>query len=384
VSIDIFKRFHILLGLIILQTLSNPAFAVTFKVDEESGKFASAILIEEETGAILFEYNARVRRSPASTQKLLLQLVVMDVVAEGKYALSDEVHTSAWASNMGGSQVFLKQGEVFPLSEMMRAIVMASANDACVAVAEHIGGSADGFVDLMNGRATTLGLSDTRSINVHGLDDTPSADGNFTSAYDLSQIARALLTHQQILEWSAVRIEPFRDGEFTLYNTNRLLGKFQNLDGLKTGYTARAGYCLVATAQRRGMRLISVIMGSPAERTRDRETARLLSWGFNHFSKAPIVTVGEQFGEVTLEWGVDPKVGAVTADSATAVLTTPQRHRLNRQIELPAMQPAPVEAGQKLGELKISLGDSLLARIDLVADRSVGRMSLWEMFLSYF
>ena len=383
-SIDIFKRFQILLGLIILQTLSNPAFAVTFKVDEESGKFASALLIEEETGAILFEYNARVRRSPANTQKLLLQLVVMDAVVEGKYALSDEVHTSAWASNMGGSQVFLKQGEVFPLSEMMRAIVMASANDACVAVAEHIGGSVDGFVDLMNGRASTLGLSDTRSINVHGLDDTPSADGNFTSAYDLSQIARALLAHQQILEWSAVRIAPFRDGEFTLYNTNRLLGKFQDVDGLKTGYTTRAGYCLVATAQRRGMRLISVIMGSPAERTRDRETARLLSWGFNHFSKAAIVAVGEQFGEVALEWGVDPKVSAVTADSVPAVLTTPQRHRLNRQIELPAMQPAPVEAGQKLGELKISLGDSLLARIDLVADRSVERMSLWEMFLSYF
>ena len=383
-AIDIFYKLHILLSLTLLQILPNPVFAVTFKVDEENRKFASAILIEAETGAALFEYNADVRRSPASTQKILLQLVVMDAIAEEKYALTDSVHTSAWASRMGGSQVFLKQGEVFPLSEMMRAIAIASANDACVAVAEHIGGSVDGFVELMNSRVSALGLNSTQCVNVHGLDDTPSAEGNFTSARDLTQIARALLAYQQILDWSSVRIGPFRDGEFTLYNTNRLLGKFHNLDGLKTGYTVRAGYCLVATAQRRGMRLISVIMGSPAERIRDRETARLLSWGFNHFSKAAVVKPGEQIGDVALEWGVDPKVSAVTADTVMAVLTTAQRHQLDRQIELPAEHPAPIEAGQKLGQLKISLGDSLLATVDLVADRSVEKMNLWQMFLSYF
>ena len=285
---------------------------------------------------------------------------------------------------MGGSQVFLKQGEVFPLSEMMRAIVIASANDACVAVAEHIGGSTEGFVDLMNERAASLGLQNTSCVNVHGLDDTPRGAANYTSAFDLSQIARSLLRHPRILEWSAVRIGPFRDGEFTLYNTNRLLARYPDLDGLKTGYTKRAGYCLVATAKRRGMRLISVVMGSPGERVRDRETARLLSWGFNHFSKTTIVSLGQSLGDVSLEWGVEPHISAVTADSVIAVLTTSQRHQIDRQVELPAEHPAPVTVGQKLGELSISLGDSLLAQVDRVAAKDVEKMSIWEMLWSYF
>ena len=369
--------------IVVLLLVSTASRALDFRLADPP-PFASALLIETQTGAVLFEHHADEPRSPASTQKLLLQLVVMDAVAAGRVALTDSVYASALASRMGGSQVYLRHGEVFPLAELMEAIVISSANDACVAVAEHVGGSVDGFVDMMNLRADQLGLERTHCVNVHGLDDTPSGQGNVTTARDLSRVATALLDHRQILTWSSIRYKPFRQGDFMLYTTNKLLGKFPDLDGLKTGFTQRAGYCLVATAERRDMRLISVIMGARAERRRDQETARLLSWGFNHFTRAPIAKGGEHLGDVPLEWGVEEQVRAVTADTILAVLTAEDRRRLKRHVELPELYPAPVEAGDDIGDLTITLGDSLLARVDLVADRTVARMTFWEKLMSFF
>ncbi len=366
-----------------LLATNRPISAASYTLPEEPA-FAAAFLVEVETGTILFSYGADAPRSPASTQKLLLQLVVMDAVAEGRLSLSDSIITSAWASRMGGSQVFLRQGEVFPLEEMMHAIVIASANDACVAVAEHMGGTVEGFVDLMNDKAQSLGLSVTRCVNVHGLDDTPSGKGNVTNAQDLSIIARALIRHPQILKWSSLRSAPFRGGEFKLWATNRLVGKFPGLDGLKTGFTQRAGYNLVATAQRREMRLVSVIMGGQSERARDKETARLLSWGFNNFVKAPIVVTGDSVGVVPLDWGLMPQVTAVTADSVVAVLTPEERRRLRREILLPELFEAPVAQGDSLGRLVVSLDDSLVAEVHLIAAAGVDRMSVWEKLMSYF
>ena len=346
--------------------------------------FAAALLIEAETGTVLFAHNADSVRSPASTQKLLLQLVIMDAVESGNLALSDSVRASAWASRMGGSQVFLREGEVFPLEELMHAIVIASANDACVAVAEHMAGTVDGFVDLMNDKGQSIGLTHTRCVNVHGLDDTPADAGNMTSARDLSRIALSLIRHPQILSWSSQRSAPFRDGKFKLWATNRLLGKFRDLDGLKTGYTQRAGYNLVATAKRRDMRLISVVLGARQEHLREKESARLLSWGFNNFVKAPIVAAGDSAGVVQLDWGILPSVTVVTSDRAIAVLTTEERRRLHHEVFLPALQQAPVTEGDSLGVLAISLEDSLIAEVHLIAAVSVERMSVWEKLMSYF
>ena len=193
-----------------------------------------------------------------------------------------------------------------------------------------------------------------------------------------------LLPHGKILDWSSIRIRPFRGGEFTLFTTNNLLGRIPGLDGLKTGYTRRAGSCLVATAQRRGMRLVSVILGASGERTRDRETARLLQWGFDHFEKGPLTLAGEAVGRVPLDWGREPEVAAVTGDTFVAVLTPEQRRRVERKVVLPELQPAPVAAGDTLGVLHLHLDDTLLARVELVAADSVGRMSVWEKLLSYF
>ena len=346
--------------------------------------YGAGLLLESETGTVLYEHNARTQRSPASTQKLLLQLVVMDLVAAGKASLTDEVTTSAWASRIGGAQVYLRQGEVFPLEHLMQAIAISSANDACVAVAEHIGGSVDGFVSMMNAKARGLGLETTRCVNVHGLDDTPMNNRNLTTAFDLSVIARALMRHDKTLEWSSTRIHPFRGGKFTLYTTNKLLGKFSGLDGLKTGYTNRARFCLVATARRGDMRLLSVIMGAPRESVREAETRRLLSWGFNNFSRVPLAEAGEQVGRIVLDWGLEPEVTVEVADTFTAILTPLQKRQLHRQLLIPTEHPAPVEAGEELGRMQVSLGDSVLAMVDLVAGKSVGRMGFWDMLMSYF
>ena len=346
--------------------------------------FAAAVLVETETGTVLFEYNGDGPRSPASTQKLLLKLVVMDLIGTGKFTLEDPVRVSARASRIGGSQVFLKEGESFSLAEMMEAIAIPSANDACVAVAEHIGGSVRGFVDMMNQRGNELGLTGTRCVNVHGLDDTPKRDSNRTTANDLASVARALLAYPEVLKWTSVRYKPFRNGKFMLYNTNNLLGRFRGLDGLKTGYTKRAGSCLVATAKRGGMRLISVVLGCRSEKIRDDETRRLLSWGFNNYSRIPIVRQGENMGTVLLDWGMEPEVRALAGTTAVAVLNTRQAKQIRRKIDLPDELPAPVEAGDELGTLSVSLGDSLLAQFEVVAAKSIARMGLWDRLLSYF
>ncbi len=350
----------------------------------EDPPYAAAILVEAESGTVLFAHNPDVQRSPASTQKLMLELVAMDLIKAGKFSLQDQVHVSRRAATTGGSQVFLAQGETFLLTELMEAIVIPSANDACVAVAEHLGGSVEGFVDLMNGRAQDLGLQNTRAVNVHGLDDTPQNNRNLTTARDLSEIGRALLIHPEVLEWSSIRYKPFRNGEFMLYTTNKLLGRFQGLDGLKTGYTQRAGSCLVATAKRHEMRLISVILGARREKIRDQETRRLLSWGFNTFSKVPIVKSGELIGKVAVDWGFEPNVRVHTKDTILAVLSPEQEKKLARQIEMPSELPAPIEGGAELGKLKISLGDSLLAEVSIVAEKSVERMGLWDKLMTYF
>ena len=346
--------------------------------------YAAAILLEAESGTVLFAHHPDRQRSPASTQKLVLELVVLEMVKAGEISLEDSVWVSRRAARTGGSQVFLKRGEVFTLRELMEAAAIASANDACVAIAEHISGSTAGFVKLMNKRAQSLGMHKTRVVNVHGLDNTPRSKGNLSTARDLSEIARALLAHPEALEWSSTRRKPFRNGKFTLRATNKLLGRFRGLDGLKTGYTRRAGSCLVSTAMRHDMRLISVILGASSTRVRNRETRRLLTWGFNNFSRVPIVETGELMGKVVLNWGIEPEVRVLAQDTIVAVLTSEQKKQIVRHLELPEELSAPIAAGDELGKLKVSLGDSLLAVVPIHAEKSIGRMGLWDKLMTYF
>ena len=368
---------------LILSISTTLASAVEFDPGQNL-PYAAAILVEAQSGAVLFQHNARQQRSPASTQKILLELVAMRLIENGQFSLGDSVRVSARAARTGGSQVFLAHGEVFSMEDLLEAVVIPSANDACVAIAEHMSGSVERFVEQMNAEARHLGLQHTHCVNVHGLDDTPMNSRNLTTAYDLAQIARALIHYPQVLAWSSIRYKPFRNGDFMLYTTNRLLGKFDGLDGLKTGYTQRAKSCLVATAKRHDMRLISVILGARSEKLRDRETKRLIDWGFDTFSRVPLVNAGQLMGIVPLDWGLDPQVRVLIADEVTAILSPEQERALVRQLDLPDLVPAPVVQGTELGRLKVSLGDSVLADVPIVAEKSVGRMDWWDKLMSYF
>lgn len=346
---------------------------------------AAAILVEAQTGKVLFSYNADLPRPPASTQKLMLELVVMDALAAGEVSLEDTIRVSTEASRINGSQVFLRAGEAMPLREMMKAAMVASANDACVAIAEHLAGTEAKFVARMNAKAQELGLEHTRYSNSYGLDTTPEGQGNITTARELSQVALALLRqYPEVLQWSSLSQTPFRDGTQTLHSTNKLLDRLEGMDGLKTGFTGRAGFCLVGTAQRRGMRLVSVVLGARNPRVRERETVRLLEWGFEHYAKVPLAEAGQSMGLVTLDWGAEPTVNAVLSNPLAVVLRTEQKRQLRSELELPSKHQAPVRQGQGLGKLKVSLGDSLLAEVDLVAEKSVARVGLWERLMSYF
>ncbi len=302
---------------------------------------------------------------------MTLELVVMNEVAAGRLALADTVRVSPWASRIGGSQVFLADGEAFPLDELMKAIAIHSANDACVAVAEHLAGSSDGFVRLMNQEVEALGLKDTHYVNVHGLDDEPG-EGNYTTAYDISQIGRQLIRYPHILEWSSTIEAPFRDGSFLLQNTNKLLGRFSGLDGLKTGFTNKAGFCLCATAERNGFRLLSVILGADSDRHRVEETASLLAAGFNSYASVRICGKGDSLGDPVRIRGAKAKtVAAVAPSEVTVVVSRPDDRRITKVLVPAAKLRAPLRAGAQVGTLRVQAGDTVLASVPAVAATDV-------------
>jgi D-alanyl-D-alanine carboxypeptidase (penicillin-binding protein 5/6) len=343
----------------------------------------SAILIEPTTGEVLFEQSADLPRAPASVAKLMLELIVLERVQRGELRLDEPVQVSAWASKIGGSQVYLAQGEVFPLEELLRAIVIPSANDACVAVAEHIAGTADGFVDLMNIRARELGLTGTRYVNVHGLDDEPG-EGNVTCARDISTIARHLVAMPHVLDWSSTQEAPFRDGKFKLQNTNKLLGGFPGLDGLKTGYTRKAGFCLCATAQRKGMRLISVVMGAESNKMRFQETAHLLGAGFAQLRQNTVLAAGAPIpGGVPVKGGRKSIVDAVAAAPLAVIL--PSSAKAPDPILVPKKGlRAPVAKGDTVGTVELRLEEGFVVRAPVVAAAGVKKATVFQTIARLF
>ena len=268
-----------------------------------------AILMEAETGTVLFEQNADAAYSPASVTKIMTLLLVMEALESGKIGLNDKVSVSEHAASMGGSQVFLEVGELMTVEEMIKCTVIASANDAAVALAEFVSGSESAFVADMNRRAAELGMTSSHFENVTGLDDT--TENHVTSAADIAKMSRELIQHELILKYSSVWMDSIRDGAFTLTNTNRLIRYYEGATGLKTGSTEKAKFCISTTATRGGMTLIAVIMGAPTRDVRNDAARRLLDYGFANYalyrsepkkwSSIPIVGGTEQFAEATLD-----------------------------------------------------------------------------------
>jgi D-alanyl-D-alanine carboxypeptidase (penicillin-binding protein 5/6) len=354
-----------------------PAVAQAWQLEISSPKAVSAILVEPETGRVLYEKYPDLPRAPASIAKIMLELIVLERVQSGQLHLTDSVRVSAWASKIGGSQVYLSENEAFTLEDLLRAITISSANDACVAVAEHIAGSAEGFVDLMNQRARELGLTNTHYVNVHGLDDQPGA-GNVTTARDIATVARLLVTMPHVLEFSSTIEAPFRQGTFKLQNTNKLLGHFDGMDGLKTGYTAKAGFCLCGTAQRNGMRMISVIMGAESNKMRFQETARLLGAGFAQLRRNVVLDTGAAIAKgVPIRGGRKAVVPAVAAAPLAVIL--PQRVAPPEPVLVPKPGlKAPVAKGDTIATIELRMPEGDVVSAPVVAATAMKRATIFQ------
>ena len=325
----------------------------------------SAILMDAETGEVLYAQNADEALPPASVTKVMTLLLVMEAIEAGRVRLTDMVRVSANAASMGGSQVFLEEGEEMCVEEMLKCVIIASANDCAVALAEHVAGSEESFVGAMNARATELGMRNTHFENTNGLDDT--AQNHVTSARDIAIMSRALIAYPKILDYSGIWMDTIRDGAFGLTNTNRLVRFYPGCTGLKTGSTARAGFCVSATARREGLSLICVIMGAPSRDARNNAAAKLMDFGFARYE-----TYRAPSGECTLPVvGSDAESLRVTWPSFCVTVPKGKASRVSVTRELPERVSAPLQAGESVGEVVYFLDGKEIGRVSACGETAL-------------
>lgn len=340
----------------------------------------SAILMEYETGEILYQKEANLELPPASMTKIMTMILVMEAVEAGRAKLDDKLVVSEFAASMGGSQIWLEPGEEMTLKEMMKAIAIVSANDACVAVAEYLYGTEDAFVKGMNDKARELGLKNTYFYNTNGLPtDNPDIQGNYTSAHDLAVMARELLKHSKVLEWTSTWIDYLRDGSSVLNNTNRLVRFYLGADGLKTGYTEESRFCLTSTAKREGVRFIAVVMGVDDSSTRFEESGKLLTYGFGMFQGLKIAESNELIEEISIFNGKVELANAIVDKELIVPVRRGREAEISKIIELNDNIHAPLIKGDKIGQIKVYKGNLLLKKADIIVDRDVHKASFFQM-----
>lgn len=369
------------IGMIFLAALVLLAvLPVSGQAAEPEIKGKSAVLMDIATGTVLYEHNAHEPLAPASVTKVMTMLLIMEAIDSGSLKWEDTVTASETAAAKGGSQIFLKVGETMTVSDMVKSIAVSSANDCACAMAEHIAGSEAGFVERMNTRAKELGMNDTNFVNCTGLDDGADAQNHRTSAYDIALMSRELLkNHPDIKTYTTIWMDTVRDGAFGLANTNKMVRFYPGCTGLKTGFTSGAGYCLSASAQRDGMELIAVVMGSETSQDRFAACKGMLDFGFANFA---LYTPALQEGiSVPVTLGTLPSVSLIPA-SEGAILT--QKNRLSgitTDIQAEQTAAAPIEQGMPLGMMTIRSGDQVLAEIPLIAASGVPKLTWGEVFL---
>ena len=380
-----------LLPLLILYALSFSALADdtvpisevdTTAVTDLALECKSAVLMEASTGKILYEQNADEALPPASVTKVMTLLLVMEAIEQGKIKFDDIVTTSERAASMGGSQIFLKVGEQMCVEDMVKSVVIASANDAACALAEHIAGSERAFVKAMNKRAQELGMKNTSFENTNGLDDT--ASNHLTSARDIAIMSRELIKHEKILQYSSIWMDTVRNGLFGLTNTNRLVRFYRGCTGLKTGSTSKAGFCVSATAERDGVSLICVIMGAETGDKRNAIAASLLDWGFANYGVYTYTP--EELNPLRLKGGTTDRIG-IEAESFSCVAEKGKASNIEHRLELPEFVSAPIKKGDKVGEIVFSCNGQEIGRasIKAVSDANkIGYFELWCRMLSKF
>lgn len=340
----------------------------------------SAILMEESTGNILYESNPDERLPIASVTKVMTMLLIMEAVDSGKISLDDMVTVSENAMSYGGSTMFLETGEQLTVNDMLKGIAVASANDGCVAMAEHLAGSESAFVDMMNEKAKELGMENTHFMNTNGLDE----DDHYSSARDVAIMSRELMKHETIFNYTSIWMDTLRGGKFQLANTNKLIRFYDGANGLKTGSTSKALCCLSAAAKRNDMQLIAVVLGAPTSAERFASAKSLLDYGFANYAVNTQITAGEEVQKIAVEKGVDKEVGVVAGDSCSTLVKKGQEDNITKEIKIDETITAPIEAGQKIGTMTISRDGEVIADIDLNASSAVEKKGIGLIIKDFF
>ncbi len=359
-----------LAALVMVWGLARPCWGVELTLTSHA-----ALLMEKSTGQILYAQNEHDALPPASVTKIMTVLLTMEAIDDGRISLEDMVTVSAYAAGMGGSQVFLAEGEQMSVDDLLKAVCVSSGNDAAVALAEHVAGVTELFVEQMNNRARQLGMQDTHFVNCTGL----TAEGHVTSAHDIALMSRELLLHHpQVRNYTTIWMDTLRNGTFGLSNTNKLIRFYEGATGLKTGFTQEAGYCISATAERDGMELIAVIMKGTTSDSRNTDAKTLLNYGFSTYALVD-VQPEEPLPALPVTLGTADTVAlTLPEEGRTLLLEKSQTGGLTQTLDLPESVSAPIQAGQQLGTLTVSREGETLLTVPVLAAEEVPALTWWE------
>lgn len=337
----------------------------------------SAILIEQNSGKILYGYNIHEKLRPASVTKIMSLILIMEALDSGKITLETQIPCSSNAASMGGSQIWLDTTETLSVNDMLKAITVVSANDCVMALAEYLGGTEAVFVQMMNNKAKELGMNDTSFKNCHGIDE----DDHLTSAYDIALMSRELLTkHPMITNYTTIWMDSLRDGKSTLSNTNKLVRNYNGCTGLKTGSTSLALFNLSASATRDNLSLIAVIMKAPTSAIRFKDATALLDYGFSNYSYKDFGNKNDIIKNIAVTKGVTDNVNAIYEDTPSFLIKKGQDSQITYDINIPDIIQAPISKGEQLGTVTYSLNGEILKTVNVVAENDVKKIEIFSMF----
>jgi serine-type D-Ala-D-Ala carboxypeptidase (penicillin-binding protein 5/6) len=382
---------YLMVTLLLFTSFGAPFVLAAEEKKKEENKTAeivtdvrSAVLIERDTGKVLYEKNSQEKLPPASMTKVMTMLLIMEAIDEGKLNWDTKIRTSEHAASMGGSQIFLEPGEEMTAKEMMQGIAIGSGNDASVAMAEHLAGSEEAFIDMMNAKVKQLGLKNTVFKNPTGLPES----GHYSSAHDMAIMAKELLKYEDITKFTGMYESYLRentDKKFWLVNTNKLVRFYPGVDGLKTGFTAEAKYCLTATAQKDGMRVIAVVFGAPTSKERNAQVTKMLNYAFAQYQTHPMLKRNQAIGEAKVSKGQDKRVTALTSEPLSLLTKKGEKvSDVEQKISLKKNLKAPIKKGDQVGTIKLIKNGNVLLESPLVASKDIKEAGWWTLYKRSF
>ena len=379
------RLVSVMLTIILLTTFAVPlAFAEEKTGVELADNVKSAILIERDTGKVLYEKNSNESLPPASMTKIMTMLLIMEALDEGKLSYDEKVRASEYAASMGGSQIFLEAGEEMTVEELLKGIAIGSGNDAAVAMAERIAGSEEAFIDMMNKKAEELELKDTKFQNTTGL----PVEEHYSSAYDMAIMSKELLKYEDITKYTGkyeAYLREDTDNKFWLVNTNKLVRFYPGVDGLKTGFTREAMYCLTATAEKDGMRVIAVVFGAPTPKDRNAQVTKMLDYAFSQYKTHPMFERNHVMGSAKISKGKDRTLDVVTSEPISLLTKKGENiEDVSQKVTVHKDLKAPIKKGDPVGELVIEKNGEKLIQSPLVAKEDIDKASWWDLFKRSF